>query len=138
MSMSTKPRLLRVLENNRDFAVYTTASDADALHIDSTDYAESCSRCDYAIRVSPLNPRHFFFVELKGNDVVKAAKQLVCSIEHLKSLYKDYSIRQAWVISGGWRPAVKTSFQIQKAKAKKHNFLLQHRTRSMTVDLTRL
>ena len=126
-----------VTENSRSFSVVTTDFASDSIHIDTSEFASLPSRCDFAVRVSSSMPKHFFFAELKGNDVIKAAKQLVCTIEKLTALYKAYAHREAWVISGGWRPAVMTSFQIQRAKALKFGFDLKHRTRTMTVDLTR-
>lgn len=135
--MDRQPKRVVVTENKRSFSVLTFLHDSDVVHVDAPEFARLQNRCDYAIRVSPSDSKHFFFVELKGNDVVKAAKQLICSIENLTPLYRDYGKREAWVISGGWRPAVSTSFQVQSAKARKHGFMMKHRTHTMEIDLTK-
>lgn len=135
--MDRKVKKVVVTENNRSFSVATTDLAADSIHIDAPEFYTLPCRCDFAIRVSSLFPKQFFFTELKGNDVIKAAKQLVCTIENLAVLYEPYAHREAWVISGGWRPAVSTAFQIQRAKAHKHGFELKHRTHSIQIDLTK-
>ncbi|MGN0888231.1 MAG: hypothetical protein ACI4UY_05035 [Kiritimatiellia bacterium] len=133
--MGKNVKRIVVTENYRSFSVSTVDGTSDSVHIDAPGFANLPNRCDYAVRVSPTRPKHFFFVELKGNDVVKAARQLVCTIENLSAMYAGYTKKEAWVISGGWRPAISTAFQVEGAKAKKYGFDLKYRTRLMQIDL---
>lgn len=129
---------ISVSENNRRFEVVVNRGcGADWVHIDDPAYAHLARRCDYAIRVSPGNPRHFFFVELKGNDVIKAAEQLEYTVANLKAMYSAYASRQAWVIAGGFRPAVQTRWQVLQRKMKACGFKMFHQTKSWSVDLTK-
>lgn len=134
--MSTKERLIVVKENNRQFVVVVPQkSDANKFQVDTEDYETGLKRCDYAICITPTHKQFFYYVELKGNDVIKAAKQLVSTVEKRKSDYAGYAQKEAWVISGGWRPAVNTQFQIQRVKIKKLGFELRHMTRTHTISL---
>ena len=128
--MAKKERLIVVRENNRQFSVVVPYySDADKYHIDTLDYETGVKRCDYAIRVTPTHKRFFYYIELKGNDVIKAAKQLVSTVEKRESDYKGYAHKEAWIISGGWHPAINTQFQIQQGKLRKFGFDLKYKTK---------
>ena len=134
--MSAKQRSIVVSENNRQFEVIVPRKcDADKVHIDTVDCETGLKRCDYAIFITPTHKQFFYYVELKGNDVIKAAEQLVSTVEKRKSDYAGYAQKEAWVISGGWRPAVNTQFQIQRVKIKKFGFELRHMTRTHTISL---
>ena len=136
LEMAMKERSIVVSENRRQFTVVVPIrSDADIIHVDTADYETGVKRCDYAIRVTPTRKQVFYYVELKGNDVIRAAKQLVSTVEKRKSDYAGYMQKEAWVISGGWRPAVNTQFQIQRGKIKKLGFELKHKTKAHTISL---
>ena len=134
--MSSKERSIVVKENNRQFVVVVPQkSDADKIHIDTGNCETSMKQCDYAIRVTPTRKQFFYYVELKGNDVVEAAKQLVATAGKRKSDYDGYEQREAWVISGGWCPAVNTQFQVQQRMIRKFGFELKHKTRAQIISL---
>ena len=134
--MSSKERSIVVKENNRQFEVVVPKkSDADKIHIDTEDYETGQKRSDYAIRVTPTCKQFFYYVELKGSDVIKAAKQLVATAGKRKSDYNGYEQREAWVISGGWNPAVNTQFQVQKRIISKFKFELKHSTKKQVISL---
>lgn len=135
--MSARQRSIVVSENNRQFEVIVPRKcDADKVHIDTADYEPELKRCDYAIRVTPTHKQFFYYVELKGNDILKAAKQLVTTVETRKSEYDGYKRKEAWVIGGGWCLAVNTQFQkYGRIIKKKFRFELQYMTRTHTVSL---
>lgn len=134
--MSSKGRSIVVKENNRQFVVVVPKKcDAEKVHIDTEDYETGVKRCDYAIRVTPTNQQFFYYVELKGSNVIQAAKQLVATAGKRKSDYEKYAQREAWVISGGWCPAVNTQFQVQQGKIRQFGFALKHKTRTQTISL---
>lgn len=135
---STKKRSIVVKENNRQFVVLVPANcDAEKIQIDTKDFETGKQRCDYAICITPTCKQLFFFVELKGSDILKAARQLVATAESQKTLYKGYVQKEAWVISGGWRPAISTQYQVQERKLKKLDFVLKHATKTYTFDFQR-
>lgn len=132
--MKKKTHVIVVKENNRRFSVVVPLkSDADKCHIDTQDYETGEKRCDYAIRVTPTSKRFFYYVELKGNDVIKAARQLVSTVEKQQSDYKDYECKEAWIISGGWNPAISTRFQFLQRSLKKFGFELKYKTNEHTI-----
>lgn len=116
----------------------------DKIHIDDKPYTELLkSRCDYAIEVFHDEPkRAFFFVELKGEDVLKAAEQLVYTAEHLQNYrhlidYKLYAKRWACIVAThGMMPAILTRYQKYEAQLKRCGFqALKCKTRKMLVRL---
>ena len=134
--MSAKQRSIVASENSRKFEVIVPRKcDADKVHIDTADYEPGLKRCDYAIRVTPTHKQFFYYVELKGNDILKAAEQLVSTIEKRKSDYAGYMQKEAWVISGGWRPTVDTQFQKYGRIIRKFGFRLWHSTATHTISL---
>lgn len=134
--MSSKESSIVVKENNRQFVVVVPKNcDADSIHIDIGNCETGMKRCDYAIRVTPTRKQFFYYVELKGSDVVEAAKQLVATAGSRKSDYDGYEEREAWVISGGWSPAVNTQFQVQKRIISKFKFELKHSTKKQVISL---
>ena len=134
--MSAKQRSIVVSENNRQFEVIVPRKcDADKVHIDTADYETGVKRCDYAIRVTPTHKQFFYYVELKGSDVIKAAKQLVSTIEKRKTDYAGYVQKEAWVICSKWRPAVNTQFQKYDRTIRRFGFKLQHRNATHTISL---
>lgn len=136
MTMLSKKRSIVVKENNRQFEVIVPRKcDADKVHIDTVDLETGVKRCDYAIRVTPTHKQFFYYVELKGNDILKAAKQLVSTVEMRKSDYAGYMQKEAWVISGGWRFAVNTQFQVYKQIIRKFGFELRHMTKTHAISL---
>lgn len=134
--MPMKTRSIVVKENNRQFEVVVPSKcAAEKIQIDTKDYETGQQRCDYAICITPARKQFFYFVELKGSDVVKAARQLVATAESKKTLYKGYRQKEAWVISGGWCPAVNTQFQVQGRKLAKRDIFLKHATKKHTSNL---
>ena len=134
--MSAKQRSIVVSENNRKFEVIVPRKcDADKVHIDTADYETGVKRCDYVIRVTPTHKQFFYYVELKGNDIQKAAKQLVSTVETRKSEYGGYKQKEAWVIGGGWRPAMGTQFQRYDRIIRKFGFRLWYSTDTHTISL---
>lgn len=134
--MSSKEHPIVVKENNRQFVVIVPQKcDADKVQVDTADFETGVKRCDYAIRVTPTHKQFFYYVELKGNDILKAAKQLVSTVEMRKSDYAGYLQKEAWVISGGWCYAVNTQFQKYRRIIKKFGFELQHMTGTHTISL---
>lgn len=134
--MPIKGRSIVVKENNRQFEVVVPCKcGAQKIQIDTKDFETGKQRCDYAICITPTRKQVFYFVELKGSDVVKAARQLVATAESRKQLYKGYVHKEAWVISGGWCPAVNTQFQVEGRKLAKLDIVLKHATKKYTSNL---
>lgn len=126
-----------VSENNRRFEVISDVSTRPVtIHVDSSVFRHLKKRCDYAIQVDPVCPKWFFFIELKGNDVIKAAQQLEYTIANTLDLYHDYDNREAWVIAGGGHYIITTAFQLEKKKVMRWGFDLKYQTRQKTVDVT--
>lgn len=132
-------------ENGREFVlVVPCRRKPDAIHIDDKPYTELLkSRCDYAIEVFHDEPkRAFFFVELKGEDVLKAAEQLVYTAEHLQSYshlmdYKPYTMRFACIVAAhGMVPSITTRYQACQKHLERCGFAnLKCKTRKMIVEM---
>ena len=132
-------------ENGREFVIEVSGDrKPDKIHIDDNPYTELLkSRCDYAIEVFHDEPqRVFFFVELKGEDVLKAAEQLVYTAEHLQNYchlvdYTPYAKRFACIVAThGMIPAILTRYQKCQARLKKCGFeALKCKTRRMLVRM---
>lgn len=134
-----------LVENGREFVIEVPGGQKpDEIHIDGKPYAELLkSRCDYAIEVFHDKPKlAFFFVELKGEDVLKAAEQLVYTAEHLQDYrhlidYKPYAKRWACIVAThGMIPAISTRYQVCQARMEKCGFApLKCKTRKMRVRM---
>lgn len=134
----TKKRFIRtetriaVGENGRIFeAVISGDCQPVKIHIDAEPYRSQLERrCDYAIQICPHDTRAFFFVELKGTDVLKAAEQLLYSVECLQSLYQAYNVsRTACIVAScGPKPAISTRYQMYRAKLESRGFRLVCKT----------
>lgn len=132
-------------ENGREFVLEVSGGrKPDKIHIDDNPYTELLkSRCDYAIEVFHDEPRRaFFFVELKGEDVLKAAEQLVYTAEHLKDYchlidYTPYAKRYACIVAArGMMPAITTRYQACQKHLERCGFAsLICRTRKMIVTM---
>ena len=132
-------------ENGREFVLEVSGGRIpDAIHVDDNPYTELLkSRCDYAIEVFHDEPkRAFFFVELKGEDVLKAAEQLVYTAEHLQDYrhlmnYKPYAKRLACIVAThGMIPAISTRYQVCQTRMEKCGFAaLKCKTRKMLVRM---
>jgi len=134
--MTKKESVIVAKENKREFRVVVPAEcGADKIHVDTTDYETGAKRCDYAIRVTPSRKQFFYYIELKGNDVIKAAKQLAATIQNRRADYNGYEHKEAWVIGGGWRPAANTQFQVQQRVVEKFGFKLQYKTNMCEIFL---
>jgi len=112
-----------VSENGRNFSVlFEGTSWAEKVHIDAEPYVGLLERrCDYAIKICcGRTGQAFFFVELKGDDVVKAAEQLAYTIRQRNAYrhqldYSTFARRHACIVaSHGMRPAIATRYQKYK------------------------
>ena len=101
-----------VSEEGRTFRVVVSGERRpNVVHIDAAPYVSLLkSRCDYAVEVFGDTPKQvFFFVELKGGDVLKALDQLVYTAEHLKDYchllnYGKFAVRHACVVASHGPP----------------------------------
>lgn len=132
-------------ENGREFLIEVSGGrKPNKIHIDDNPYAKLLkSRCDYAIEVFHDEPKQaFFFVELKGEDVLKAAEQQVYAAEHLQDYchlmdYTPYAKRFACIVATrGMSPSILTRYQKYEARLKKCGFeALKCKTRRMLVRM---
>ncbi len=131
--------------NGREFVLEVSGDrKPDKIHIDGEPYTKLLKRrCDYAVEVFRDDPkRAFFFVELKGEDVLKAAEQLVYTAEHLRDYrhlidYRLYANRFACIVAThGMIPAISTRYQVCQARMKNCGFAaLKCKTRKMLVRM---
>lgn len=130
-----------VSENGKVFrAIIEGDCHPERIHIDADPYRTQLERrCDYAIRICPMSPKTFFFVELKGDDVRYAVEQLAYTVEKLQSLFEPYAVREACAIvsSRTMKPAVNTRIQICLARLKKYKFNLKCKTRQLIAGVGR-
>lgn len=126
-------------ENGRECIVTVSGSRRpDKIHIDAMPFTKLLKRrCDYAIQVFSETPqRAFFFVELKGGHVEKAAKQLLYTIEHLNE-YKDlldyipYDKRYACIVASCMPPTTQVKAVLEKIKAR--NFVVYRKSRQLSI-----
>lgn len=90
-----------------------------------------------------MSKQVFFFIELKGEDVVKAAEQLAYTVEHL-SVYRhllDYKpfvkCHACIVASHGMKPAISTRFQLYERQIKRRGFeSLKCKTHQLTAKVS--
>lgn len=118
-------------EENRTFRVVVPGGrQPDKVHIDAPPFVSRLkSRCDYAIEVFADKPKKaFFFVELKGEDVHKAIKQLAYTAEHLADYrdlldYRQFAVRHACIVaSRGPQPSITMGYQKCKTKIERCGF----------------
>lgn len=131
-----------VEEQGRKFTVSVSAVTVmpRKTHIDEKPFVNLLKcRCDYAIEI--LDKGVFFFVELKGSDIVKAAEQLAYTIANLESYrhlldYSLYTSRHACIVSSqGARPAILTRYQVFKRKIECRGFKVKCKTRQLTANV---
>ena len=120
-----------VSEENRTFTVVVPGTcQPRRVRIDAEPYAGILKRrCDFAIEVFHDPPKQvFFFVELKGGDVLKAVEQLAYTAEHLNEYkhlldYRPFALRHACIVaSQGLKPSITTRYQVWRARLKKCDF----------------
>ena len=120
-----------VVEKGRSFTVRVEGDRKPVkMHIDGGDFIRLLkNRCDYAIEVFPDAPfKAFFFVELKGEDVLKAAQQLLSTIENLNAYrhildYTKFRKQFACIVSSkGPVPAITTRYQVIDRKIQSFGF----------------
>jgi len=122
--------VIAVTENNRRFAVTVnkgthvswqkidgTGSILDTSSSTKT-YPVSGPLCDYCIMVYPNDKRYFFLVELKGTDVMHGVRQLENTIRQIKTIYKHYPKREAYIIAKGFPGPILTRFQNKRQEFK--------------------
>ena len=118
-------------EENRTFTVVVPGRcQPKKIHIDTEPFVKILKRrCDYAVEVFRDSQKQvFFFVELKGGDVLKAAEQLAYTAEHLDDYkhlldYRPFAIRHACIVaSQGLKPSITTRYQVWLARLKKCDF----------------
>lgn len=137
---------ISVSEKNRKFTVVLDgASTAKKIHVDNEPYVSLLAcRCDYAIEVCrDVSKQVFFFIELKGEDVVKAAEQLAYTVEHLSAYrhlldYKPFVKCHACIVaSHGMKPAISTRFQLYERQIKRRGFeSLKCKTHQLTAKVS--
>lgn len=143
--VSRSGTVLSLRENGREFVLEVSGGRRpDVVHVDEDPYTKLLAcRCDYAVEVFHDDPRRaFFFVELKGDDVVRAAEQLAYTAEHLcdyRNLmdYGRYAKRYAFIVaSHGTKPSILTRYQVCEARMKRCGFVyMKCKTRKVSVKL---
>lgn len=136
-----RPTVISVEENGKRFTVSVLNGEMpDKVRIDAKPFVDLLkSRCDYAIKV--LGKEVFFFVELKGADVVKAAEQLAYTIENLNAYrhlldYSPYKSRHACIVSShGMKPAILTRYQVYKRRIENCDFQVKCKVRQLTAKV---
>jgi hypothetical protein len=77
-------------------------------------------RCDYAISArNGKDRRYFFYVELKGADLLKAISQLESTINNLGSLSDGYQEKHARAVCSRIIPFVISTAQVSVARFKR-------------------
>lgn len=136
-----RPTVISVEENSKRFTVSVLNGERPSkVRIDAKPFADLLKcRCDYAIKVS--EEEVFFFVELKGADVVKAAEQLAYTIENLNVYrhlldYSPYKSRHACIVSShGMKPAISTRYQVYKRRIENCKFQVKCKVRQLTAKV---
>ena len=140
--VSRRQTSVSVSEESRTFTVVVPGDcQPRRVRIDAEPYIRILKRrCDYAIEVFHDPPKQvFFFVELKGGDVLKAVEQLAYTAEHLNDYkhlidYRPFAIRHACIVaSQGLKPSITTRYQVWQARLTKCDFArVKVRTRQLT------
>lgn len=125
-----------VHEHNREFRVIVPGycREAERIHIDTSEYKPGEKRCDYAILIAPLCQQFFFYVELKGNHTLEAAKQLLETARNNKKQHTGYCHKEAWIVDGG-RFIATTQYQCIQRNLKELGFVLRRTTKKQERDL---
>lgn len=132
-----------VSEENRTFTVVVPGRcQPKKIHIDTEPFVKILKRrCDYAVEVFRDSQKQvFFFVELKGGDVLKAAEQLAYTAEHLDDYkhlldYRPFAIRHACIVASYIRVPT-TRFQCYIARVERCGFAkLIRRTHQLTARI---
>lgn len=122
----TKPVV--VAEKGRKFTVIAPKdSTCEKIKVDGgLITSDRKKKCDWAIKVSSDGVGHFFFVELKGADLMYAIKQLEATIGQLSDIYKGIEDRQAHAVCSKVTPRFQSGAQVAAVRFKKnHGFLLK-------------
>lgn len=132
-----------VSEESRTFTVVIPGRcQLKKIHIDTEPFVKILKRrCDYAVEVFRDSQKQvFFFVELKGGDVLKAAEQLAYTAEHLDDYkhlldYQPFAIRHACIVASYIRVPT-TRFQCYIARVERCGFeKLIRRTHQLTARI---
>lgn len=135
------PAVVSVEENSMRFTVSVLNGEMPSkVRIDAKPFVDLLKcRCDYAIKVQGKGV--FFFVELKGADIVKATEQLAYTIENLNAYrhlldYSPYKSRHACIVSShGMKPAISTRYQVYKRRIENCKFQVKCKVRQLTAKV---
>ena len=93
-----------------------------------TEYSYSGKRCDFILYLKDLAKPSLVFIELKGNNLLKAIRQIEDSIEYFKSFSSEkkyaYSITSKSPISS-------SDIQNEKMRLRKKNIIFDTKNRLM-------
>ncbi len=81
--------------------------------VDNDDMAVILKRCDYAMELPAQ--KSLYLIELKGEDLRKAASQILSTLDHFKTVLEQYKIHARVVCSRTPRPDL-VSTQVVKLK----------------------
>lgn len=117
-----------VEENGRKFTVVVPKSaKSEKIRVDGgLINSNKKKKCDWAIRINPNEQEHFFFVELKGTDLLYAIDQLEATIVELRDLHKAYADKQAHAVCSRVIPHFQSGAQNAAVRfKKKYGFVLR-------------
>ena len=123
--VSRRQTSVSVSEESRTFTVVVPGDcQPRRVRIDAEPYIRILKRrCDYAIEVFHDPPKQvFFFVELKGGDVLKAVEQLAYTAEHLNDYkhlidYRPFAIRHACIVASYVRvPTTRIQYYVERIR----------------------
>lgn len=87
-------------------------------------------RCDYAVTAQLDNIKHhFFYIELKGRDLLKAISQLESTIKKLPGQHQDFPNKYAHAVCSKIIPLTSSTAQVAAARfLKLYQFRLKWHT----------